>query len=149
MPPYVSVAHDAELVLDEALQSERGRQRVRIRIVVRVDEQRAAAGQGGQRALEIEWGTRRFVHGGVQGAGRIVEVVERQLGLPVVDGQVLVPGSGQRFGIGPGQERAAVDRPIERAASPRDREVIAAARLDADVGCAPPCARRRVRLAGR
>ena len=53
-----------------------------------------------------------------QGAGRIAEVVEVSGGLPVVDRQVLVAGAGQRFRIGPGQERAPVDGPVERAALP-------------------------------
>src|SRR4051812_25994264 len=76
------------------------------------------------------------------GGGAHLEIVERQLGLPVIDREELVPGSGQRFGIGPGEERPAVDCPIERAASPRDGEMIVAARLDADVGARrlAPCA---------
>src|SRR4051794_14710869 len=71
------------------------------------------------------------------GRGADVKVVERQRGLPVVDGQVLVPRTGERLGIGPRQKRAAVDGPIDGAAPAGDREVIASAGLDADV--APRC----------
>ena len=45
------------------------------------------------------------------------EVVERQLGLPVVDGQIFVAGAGERFRIGPGEKRTAVD--VQSMAPPR------------------------------
>src|SRR6185295_16966156 len=68
------------------------------------------------------------------GGGSDLEVVERQLGFPVVDRQKLMTGTGERFGIGPREERTSVDGPVDRAASPGDREVVAAVLVDVGVG---------------
>ena len=117
---------DAELVLREPLQPQRRRERVGIGVVVRVDQEGTPPRQSGQRAIEIESRTRRFVHGLRSGGGSNGEVVERQLGFPVVDRQIFMARAGQRLRVCPGEERAAVDRPVDRAALPGDLEVIAA-----------------------
>src|SRR4051812_27015293 len=70
---------------------------------------------------------------GRSGHGPDPEVVEHERRLPVVERQVFVTGAGQRFGIGPGQERLAVDGPVEGATSPGDAEVIGPVRFDAHV----------------
>src|SRR5437868_3586745 len=67
------------------------------------------------------------------GRGPDPEVVERERRLPVVEGQVFVTGASQRFRIGPGQERSAVNGPVERATFPGDAEVISPVRFDAHV----------------
>src|SRR4030095_10862921 len=63
-----------DLVLDQAAETHRRRQRVRVRVVVRVDQRLLATRQPGQGTAEIERRARqgfwRFVHGG-QGVGRI------------------------------------------------------------------------------
>src|SRR6185312_17061887 len=63
-----------------------------------------------------------------------LEVVERDVGFPVVHGQVAVRRAGQRLGVGPRQERLAVDLPVQGAMAVGDGEVVAAAGLDPLVG---------------
>src|SRR4051812_17510012 len=61
------------------------------------------------------------------------EVVEADLGLPVVHAQVLVPRAGQRRRVVPGQEGLTVDLPVDGPAAPGDGPVVAAPGDDAHV----------------
>ena len=56
-----------------------------------------------------------------------VEIVERDVGLPIVDGEVLVGGAGEGLGIGPGEKGLAVDGPVDGAVLAGDGEVVALA----------------------
>src|SRR5215210_7904732 len=60
-----------------------------------------------------------------------LEVVEADGGVPLVEAEVLVPGTGERIRIGELEVREAVHRPLQRlAVAPLDLEVVRLPRLD-------------------